>query len=127
MNKDMSREIDMSSSTFRPPVVRTMSMPNTSTSPLAHNPWYRQKFEFYRDVIEEKVRDEYPDVPTTYKLEPNNIEQSTTKGYDLDFPIDLHDGRSTIVSVAYSSGGRPPYSKEERSKLVTIRQYTTEN
>jgi hypothetical protein len=30
----------------RPTVTRTMSMPNTPTSPLATNPWYRQKFEF---------------------------------------------------------------------------------
>lgn len=91
----------------RPVLGRTMSVPITPTSPLATNPWYRQKFEFvcrrekkaflasslsstnfqYRDAIEEKVRDEYPDIPKTYKLEPSNIERSTAKGYDLDFPV----------------------------------------
>jgi len=30
----------------RPPLTRTLSMPNTPQSPLATNPWYRQKFEF---------------------------------------------------------------------------------
>jgi hypothetical protein len=38
-------------------------------------------------VIEEKVRDEYPDVPQTHKLQPATIEHSTVKGYDLDFPV----------------------------------------
>lgn len=41
----------------------------------------------FRDAIEEKVRNEYPDIPKTYKLEPSNIERSTLKGYDLDFPV----------------------------------------
>ncbi|CAF1172777.1 unnamed protein product [Rotaria magnacalcarata] len=107
-------------------------MPTTSTSatplsPLATNSWYRQKFELYRDVIEEKVRDAYPELPQTYKLKPTNIECSTMKGYDLDFPIELHDGRSTIASVAYSSGSRPPYTKEERRQLVTIRRNMAPN
>jgi hypothetical protein len=38
-------------------------------------------------VIEEKVRDEYPDLPQMHKLQPANIEHSTVKGYDLDFPV----------------------------------------
>ena len=38
-------------------------------------------------MIEEKVRDEYPDVPQTHKLQPANIEHSAVKGYDLDFPV----------------------------------------
>jgi hypothetical protein len=38
-------------------------------------------------VIEEKVRDEFPDLPKTHKLQPTNIEHSTVKGYDLDFPV----------------------------------------
>jgi len=38
-------------------------------------------------VIEEKVRDEYPDLPQAHKLQPANIEHSNVKGYDLDFPV----------------------------------------
>jgi hypothetical protein len=38
-------------------------------------------------VIEEKVRDEYPDLAQMPKLEPANIEHSAEKGYDLDFPV----------------------------------------
>jgi hypothetical protein len=34
------------SAVSRPIMERTKSMPNTPTSPLANNPWYRQKFEF---------------------------------------------------------------------------------
>jgi hypothetical protein len=30
----------------RPPMARALSTPSTPTSPLATNPWYRQKFEF---------------------------------------------------------------------------------
>jgi hypothetical protein len=37
---------DKVSAVPHPTVTRTMSMPNTPTSPLATNPWYRQKFEF---------------------------------------------------------------------------------
>jgi hypothetical protein len=38
-------------------------------------------------VIEEKIRNEYPDLPPKHKLEPANIQHSTVKGYDLDFPV----------------------------------------
>jgi hypothetical protein len=44
--------------------------------------------------------------------------------YFLLSQIELHDGRSAVVSIAYGSGSRPPYTKEERRKLVTIRQNT---
>jgi hypothetical protein len=47
--------------------------------------------------------------------------------YFLSIQIELHDGQSAVVSVAYGSGSRPPYLKEERRKLVTIRQNTTDN
>jgi hypothetical protein len=33
------------SATTRPSFTRATSMPGTPTSPLATNPWYRQKFE----------------------------------------------------------------------------------
>ncbi len=96
----LSKETSVKKS--HPPITRAATMPTTPTSPLAENPWYRQKFEFvclshsffyynfctqYRDAIEEKVRDEYPDLPEKHKLEPTNIEHSTMKGYDLDFPV----------------------------------------
>jgi len=111
----------------RPPMTRSISLPAKAASPIANNPWYRQKFEFYRDVIEEKVHEQYPGLPSTQKLEPANIELSQVKGYDLDFPVDLKDGRSAIVSVAYGHGGRPPYLKEERRSLVYVRQDTTDS
>ncbi|CAF3847531.1 unnamed protein product [Rotaria sordida] len=71
-----------------PSLLRAVSVPATSTSTLAKTPWYQQKFELYRDVIEEKVRDAYPELPQMYKLQPANIECSTMKGYDLDFSND---------------------------------------
>ncbi|CAF2526858.1 unnamed protein product [Rotaria sp. Silwood2] len=117
----------ISVTTYNPSLVRAVLMPATSTSLLAKSPWYRQKFEIFRDVIEEKVRDAYPELPETYKLQPANIEYSTMKGYDLDFFIKLHDGRSTVVSISYGSGSRPPYTKEERRKLVIIHQNTVSN
>lgn len=88
-----------------PPMQRATTLPATPTSPLAENPWYRQKFEmvssfslhfmsmiivFYskhRDVIEERIREEYPDLPAKHKIEPAAIEHSILKGYDLDFPV----------------------------------------
>ncbi|CAF3483831.1 unnamed protein product [Rotaria sp. Silwood1] len=113
------------STTSNPTLMRAVSMPATPTSPLAKNPWYQKKFELYRDVIEEKLRDLYPELPQMYKLQPVNIECSTLNGHDLDFSIELHDGRSTVVSISY--GSQPPYTKEERRKLVTIRQNTGAN
>ncbi|CAF1102884.1 unnamed protein product [Adineta ricciae] len=111
----------------RPPITRATTLPTTPTSPLATNPWYQQRFELYRDVIEEKLRDEYPNLPSKHSIQPANIEHSTVKGYDLDFPIELNDGQSAIVSLAYGNGPRPPYTKDERRKLITIRQNTTDN
>jgi hypothetical protein len=32
-----------------------------------------------------------------------------------------------VVSVAYGSGNRPPYTKEERRKLVNVRQIKKDN
>ncbi|UJR29976.1 hypothetical protein I4U23_017523 [Adineta vaga] len=118
---------EISTKPSHPPMIRSATLPATPVSPLATNPWYRQKFELYRDVIEEKVHDEYPNLPEKHPIQPANIEHSTIKGYDLDFPIELQDGQSTIVSVSYGSGHRPPYTKEERRKLVSLRQNTTEN
>ncbi len=104
---DASPSNETSAAASRPPMVRAATLPTTPTSPLATNPWYQKKFELvcyttdvfrnffcqynfcmqYRDVIEEKVRDEYPDLPQTHKLQPANIEHSNVKGYDLDFPV----------------------------------------
>jgi hypothetical protein len=46
MNNNISQTDEASTAVPRPTMARTMSMPNTPTSPLANNPWYRQKFEF---------------------------------------------------------------------------------
>lgn len=43
-NKPQLNEI--ASAGPRPIIARTMSVPITPVSPLATNPWYRQKFEF---------------------------------------------------------------------------------
>ncbi|CAM2698047.1 unnamed protein product [Rotaria socialis] len=75
---------------FSHTLMPTTSTPATPLSPLVTNLRYRQKFELYHDVIEEKLRDTYPELPQTYELKPTNIECSTMKGYDLDFPIELH-------------------------------------
>ncbi|CAF3736537.1 unnamed protein product [Rotaria socialis] len=73
---------------FSHTLMPTTSTPATPLSPLVTNLRYRQKFELYHDVIEEKLRDTYPELPQTYELKPTNIECSTMKGYDLDFPND---------------------------------------
>jgi hypothetical protein len=46
MNNNISQTDETSTAAPRATMARTMSMPNTPTSPLANNPWYRQKFEF---------------------------------------------------------------------------------
>jgi hypothetical protein len=51
MNNNTPQSIDPSADVPRPTMVRTMSMPNNPKSPLANNPWYRQKFEFVCQII----------------------------------------------------------------------------
>jgi hypothetical protein len=41
--------------------------------------------------------------------------------------VELHDGQSAVVSIAYGNGPRPPYTKDERRKLVVVRQNTADN
>jgi len=43
---------EKSTTTSRPPLVRAATMPTTPTSPLATNPWYRQKFELVCHTID---------------------------------------------------------------------------
>jgi hypothetical protein len=42
----LANDTSTTTTTSRPPLVRAATLPSTPTSPLATNPWYRQKFEF---------------------------------------------------------------------------------
>lgn len=46
--KSFSNETETGHVSRPPPITRSASVPHSPTTPLANNPWYRQKFEMVK-------------------------------------------------------------------------------